>query len=66
MMNPKDLMELMQNPASFCMKRGFNIPQNVNMNNPKDIVMYLMNSGQTNQDTFNQAYQAAQQMGYKV
>lgn len=64
--NPQDLMSLMQNPQAYLMSKGFNIPNNVQFSTPKDIVMYLMNSGQTDQNTYNQAYQAAQSMGYKL
>lgn len=65
-MNPQDLMLLMQNPVGFCINKGFNLPQNMQFNGPKDIVMYLMNSGQISQEKYNEAYQSAQKMGYKI
>lgn len=65
-MNPKELMLLMQNPTGYVLSKGFNLPPNVQFNGPKDIVQYLMQSGQVDQNAFNQGYQAAQQMGYKV
>ena len=37
-----------QNPMQMLMQR-FNIPGNVNMNNPNDIIQYLLNSGQVSQ-----------------
>ena len=65
-MNPQEMMMLMQNPTAYLLSKGFNLPPGQQFNSPKDIVMYLMNSGQVNQDTYNQGYQAAQNMGYKV
>ena len=66
MINPQIIYQLMQNPMGALLSRGFNIPQNVQLNSPKDIVMYLVNSGQVNQETLNQAQNTATQMGYKV
>ncbi len=40
------------NPAQMLASR-FNIPQNVNMNNPSDIIQYLLNSGQISQEQVN-------------
>lgn len=37
--------------------RGINIPSNVNMNNPQEIVNYLLQSGKISQDQYNRAYQ---------
>lgn len=42
-----------QNPTQMLMQR-FNIPGNVNMNNPNDIIQYLLNSGQVSQQQVNQ------------
>ena len=42
-----------QNPMQMLMQR-FNIPGNVNMNNPNDIIQYLLNSGQVSQQQVNQ------------
>ena len=41
------------NPIQM-LKMRFNIPSNVNVNNPNDIIQYLLNSGQINQAQVNQ------------
>lgn len=41
-----------QNPMQYLSQR-FNIPQN--LNNPNDIIQYLLNSGQITQSQVNQA-----------
>lgn len=56
--NMKDMMnlyqQLRQNPLQMLQKR-FNIPQNLNMQNPNDIIQHLLNTGQITQDQVNQA-----------
>lgn len=56
--NMKDMMNLYQqfrqNPLQMLQKR-FNIPQNLNMSNPNDIIQHLLNTGQITQDQVNQA-----------
>ena len=56
--NMKDMMNLYQqfrqNPLQMLQKR-FNIPQNLNMQNPNDIIQHLLNTGQITQDQVNQA-----------
>lgn len=42
--------------------RGINIPSNVNMNNPQEIVNYLLQSGKISQDQYNRAYQQYRNM----
>lgn len=58
--NIKDFMNLYQqmrqNPMQM-LSRRFNIPQNVDMNNPNDIIQHLLNSGQVTQNQVNQAMQ---------
>lgn len=44
---------LRQNPMEI-IRRRFNIPSNMNMQNPNDIVQYLLNSGQISQQDVNQ------------
>lgn len=67
MLNPQDLMSLMQNPQQFILSRGFNLPQDKQFSGPKDMAMYLINSGQVkNQDALNKGQQLAQQLGYKI
>ena len=59
--NMNDLMnmfqKLQQNPMQVLSQR-FNIPQNVDIHNPNDIIQHLLNSGQVSQDQVNQAMQA--------
>lgn len=47
---------LTQNPAQI-LRRRFNIPQNVNVQNPNDIIQYLLNTGQVTQEQVNAANQ---------
>lgn len=65
-MNPQEIMLLMQDPTGYVLSKGFKLPPNTQFKSPKDIVQYLMQSGQVNQESYNQGYQMAQQMGYKV
>jgi len=63
-----DLMQIVQqikaNPMQFLIQRRLNIPQNIS-NDPTAILNHLLQTGQTNQDAVNRAYQMAQQMGYR-
>ena len=58
-MNNMNLMQMFgqfkQNPMQFISQR-YNIPQNVG-NNPQQIVQYLLDSGQINQQMVNRAQQ---------
>ncbi len=68
-MNPQmfqQMQQMMNNPVGMLMKKGFNIPPNVQFNSPKDIVMYLVNSGQVDEETLNQGQSLANQFGYKI
>lgn len=52
-MNPMQrLQALKQNPASVLQQAGMNIPQG--MNNPTQIIQYLLQSGQVQQNRYNQ------------
>ena len=51
----------MQNPQAL-LKSRFNLPQNVNLNNPQDVMQGLLNLGAVNQSQINQANQMAQQI----
>ena len=63
-MNPMQMLaQLKQNPLGMLRQYGFNVPDNIS--DPNAIVQYLMNSGQINQQTYNQARMMAQQMGFK-
>lgn len=56
--NMKDLMDFYnrfrQNPMQILNQR-FNIPQNVDINNPNDIIQHLLNTGQITQNQVNDA-----------
>lgn len=59
-MNPMAMLnQLKSNPLGFLRQKGFNIPDNVS--DPNAIIQHLMNTGQINQQTYNQARQMAQQ-----
>lgn len=68
MINPLQIMNmvsmLQNNPMGMLNKNGFNIPGN--MNDPQQIANHLVQTGQINQDTINQAMQIARQMGIKI
>ena len=54
--NMNNLMNLYQqlrsNPMQI-LSRRFNLPQNINMNDPNAILQHLLNSGQVSQDQVN-------------
>lgn len=56
--NMKDVMDMYQrfrqNPMQM-LNRRFNIPQNINMSNPNDIIQHLLNTGQISQEQVNNA-----------
>lgn len=62
--NMKDVMDmfqrmyqrLRQNPLQMLNKQ-FNIPQNVNLNDPDSILQHLMNTGQVSQHQINEVMQ---------
>ena len=58
--NIKDIADMYQrfrqNPMQMLNQR-FNIPQNVNLNDPNAILQHLMNSGQVSQNQINQVMQ---------
>lgn len=63
--NPIQLLnQIKNNPMSFVMQRGLNIPQDI-ANDPNKIIQYLMNTGQVSQEKYNAAIHQAQTMGYK-
>ena len=68
--NPQqNQQQLFQNfrsdPAGFMKDRGINIPQGVNMQDPGAILNSLMQSGQINNQRYQQAMQMMRMMGYK-
>ena len=46
--------QLRSNPLQL-LNQKYNIPQNVNMSNPQDIIQHLLNTGQVSQAQVNQA-----------
>lgn len=69
MINPQMLIQLLPvlqgNPVGMLINRGFNVPQGQNMD-PREMTEYLMNSGQVDQNVYNNAVKTAKQMGYKL
>lgn len=63
--NMKDIMDMYnrfrQNPLQMLQQR-FNIPQNVNIQNPNDIIQHLLNTGQVTQNQVNQAMSMRNQL----
>lgn len=55
------MTQFRQNPMAL-LSRKFNIPQNVNTQDPNAVIQYLMNSGQISQDMYNKANQQLSQM----
>lgn len=56
-MNPIQMIQMLkQNPMAMLSKR-YNIPQNVNTQDPNAIIQHLMNTGQVSQDMYNAANQ---------
>lgn len=51
------VQQMKSNPMAL-LSRRFNLPQN--LQNPNDIINYLVQSGQVSQQQINSAYQAAQ------
>lgn len=45
--------QLLQNPVQMLTRR-FNIPSNININDPNSIIQYLINTGQVTQQQVNQ------------
>lgn len=56
-MNILELYSQFRNNPIQLLKRRFNIPDNVNINNPNDIIQHLLNTGQVSQNQVNQAMQ---------
>lgn len=58
------LNQLRQNPMS--MLGRFNIPQNVNLSDPNNIIQHLMNTGQISQQAYNNARSMAMNLQNKM
>jgi len=56
----------MSNPINMLFQvmkaRGINLPSNINMNDPNQILQYLMQNGKVTQDQYNRAYQQYRSM----
>lgn len=50
------LGQLKQNPMAMLSKK-YKLPQNMNFNNPNELIQYLLNTGQVNQEQVNRAMQ---------
>ena len=62
-MNPIQMLgQLRQNPAGVLKQAGFNIPSGIN--NPQQIVNYLLQSGQVGQGRLAKAQQMASRFGH--
>ena len=63
--NMQDIMnfyqKFKQNPMQMLNQR-FNIPQNVNMQDPNSIIQHLLNSGQVSQEQVNNAMKMRNQL----
>lgn len=66
--NPMSMMQMLQqfkaNPLQMLAQRRFNVPANM-ANDPQAILNHLLQTGQVNQETVNEAYQMAQRFGRK-
>jgi len=56
----------MNNPINMLFQvmkaRGINLPSNINMNDPNQIIQYLMQNGKITQEQYNKAYQQFRSM----
>lgn len=48
------LQQLQSNPMAL-LSQKFNIPQDINVNDPNAIIQHLMNTGQVSQQAYNNA-----------
>lgn len=56
----QQLQSLQNDPMGFLRNLGLSVPQN--LNNPNEIIQYLMNSGRFSQQQYEQARQLAAQL----
>ena len=62
--NPMQMLsQLRSNPLGLLKQAGFNVP--TNLNNPQEIIQYLMNSGQVSQQQLNNAQMMAQTFNFR-
>lgn len=60
----QQLQMFRNNPSQFLLSRNIQIP-NQYLNNPREAVQYLMNTGRMSQSSLNQLMGMASQMGIK-
>ena len=54
MMNPIELLNQIRTNPMQVLNLRYNIPQNVDMSNPQNIIQYLLNTNQISQEQLNQ------------
>jgi hypothetical protein len=58
--NPLTLVnQIRSNPTQFLARKGINLPQDINVNDPNAILNYLMQKNRTTQAQYNGAYNKA-------
>lgn len=57
----QDFIQFVNNPLGYISKCGIQIPSN-QLNNPQQIIQYLMNNGMLSQQQYNQAVNQANQL----
>ena len=61
----EQLKQLQSNPREFIQRAGLNVPEEM-LNNPKQMVMHLINTNQVGGDRLQQIMQMVRQMGMKI
>ena len=61
----EQLKQLQRNPREFIQRAGLNVPEEM-LNNPKQMVMHLINTNQVGGGRLQQIMQMVRQMGMKI
>ena len=61
----EQLRQLQSNPREFIQRAGLNVPEEM-MNDPKQMVMHLINTQQVGGGRLQQIMQMVRQMGVKI
>ena len=61
----EQLKQLQSNPREFIQRAGVNVPEEM-LNNPKQMVMHLINTNQVGGGRLQQIVQMVKQMGMKI
>ena len=61
----EQLKQLQSNPREFIQRAGLNVPEEM-LNNPKQMVMHLINTNQVGGGRLQQIMQMVRQMGMKI